>query len=707
MAITEKGDHRMNVKGVTAFCIFIIVTIILGTAGINPALARGLSKQDIEVLKQRAEEEGWSFIIEENEATQYDLEELCGLVVPDKWWEGARFVPCTPTKSLPSRFDWRDSSGTTPIRNQGGCGSCWAFATVGPLECNIKIKDGITTNLSEQWLVSCNSEGWGCNGGWFAHDYHQWKTDPCGGTGAVMEADFPYTASDDPCDCPYPHEYFIDDWAFVGNGSSIPPVDNIKQAIMDYGPVSVAVCANSAMQAYGGGIFDGCENGTINHAVVLVGWDDDQGTDGVWFMRNSWGGTWGELGYMRMPYDCSYIGYAACFVEYAGSVLQVNLPDGTPEVVAPGETTTITVQIEENSDSYVPGSGTLHYRYDGGTYLTSPLVHVSGDLYEATLPAAACSDEPEYYFSAEGTQAGVVYNPSDAPSTIYSSLVGELAVYFSDDFETDQGWTVSAGASTGNWERADPQEVSSSGTITQPEDDHSTSGTMCYVTGPLAGSGAGSYDVDGGPTRLTSPSMDLAGTVAVVEYWRWYHISTEWDDSLLVEVSNDNGSNWVEVESVDDRQIWTHAEWTVNDFVTPTGQVRVRFTVNDNPNNSLIESLIDDFIVSTLTCSSNPPEAIDDLAAHMLEGDIVLQWTEPASEGGVDRYVVYRSTDVAIPGDSLAGTASPSYTDPGAAGDTGTNYYYTVKAVGSGGLKSEASNKTGEFDVDLINAPPE
>jgi C1A family cysteine protease len=280
----------------------------------------GLTSEDIAALKNQGDEEGWTFTVGENSATDYSLDELCGLVEPDNWWVDAPFDPCTSRGNLPDYYDWRDYGGCTPVKNQGSCGSCWAFATVGPLECNILIKDGAEVDLSEQWLVSCNRDGYGCNGGWWAHDYHQWKTDPCGGTGAVLEAEFPYVGYDAPCDCPYPHEYLIDDWAFIGSSQGIPPIDSIKQAIMDYGPVSVAVFANAAMQAYNGGIFSGCENGDVNHAVVLVGWDDNQGSNGVWFMRNSWGQGWGEDGgYMRIPYGCSNIGYSANYIDYTSS----------------------------------------------------------------------------------------------------------------------------------------------------------------------------------------------------------------------------------------------------------------------------------------------------------------------------------------------------------------------------------------------------
>jgi C1A family cysteine protease len=252
----------------------------------------------------------------------------CGLIVPDNWWVGARFDPCEPTGALPERFDWRELGGCTSIKDQDGCGSCWAFSTVAPLECGILIKDGMEVDLSEQWLVSCNRDGWGCNGGWYAHDYHEWKTDPCGGTGAVLEENFPYTARDDPCNCPYSHYYLINDWAFIGGPYGIPPVDNIKQAIMDYGPVSVAVCVNQAFGQYSGGVFSGPTCHDINHAVAIVGWDDNQGSNGVWFLRNSWGPNWGEDGYMRIEYGVCDVGFAACYVDYQGSPTEIEITGG-------------------------------------------------------------------------------------------------------------------------------------------------------------------------------------------------------------------------------------------------------------------------------------------------------------------------------------------------------------------------------------------
>jgi inhibitor of cysteine peptidase len=212
---------------------------------------------------------------------------------------------------LPPAFDWRSTGGVTPVKDQGSCGSCWAFGTVGPLECNIRIQDGVIDDLSEQYLVSCNTDDWGCNGGWWAHDYHESKSNPCDSTpGAVLETGFPYTAQDDPCET-----------------TRKIPTDDLKQAIYKYGPISAAVYASRAFCHYsfmcdGDGVLEPNEVFEINvpfrvnHAVVLVGWDDTVGTNGAWILRNSWGTGWGENGYMYIGYGISNVGSCANYIAF-------------------------------------------------------------------------------------------------------------------------------------------------------------------------------------------------------------------------------------------------------------------------------------------------------------------------------------------------------------------------------------------------------
>ena len=219
---------------------------------------------------------------------------------------------------LPSQFNWCDHGGCTPVRDQGNCGSCWAFATVGALETNVKIHDAVIRDLSEQYLLSCNSDGWSCSGGWWAHDYHQWKIpyrEP--DAGAVNESSFPYVASQVACNPPHTHHEKILSWNYVGPDDGIPSTSAIKQAIYDHGPISVGVCSNSFWR-YSGGVFtiNDTSCGPVDHAVVLVGWDDSLG---AWHLRNSWGSDWGEDGYMRIQYGVSNVGYSATYVVYGDS----------------------------------------------------------------------------------------------------------------------------------------------------------------------------------------------------------------------------------------------------------------------------------------------------------------------------------------------------------------------------------------------------
>jgi len=136
-----------------------------------------------------------------------------------------------------------------------------------------------------------------------------------------LESIFPYTASNSACNSPHPHYQKIESWRYVGSSFGVPSVEAIKYAIATYGPVAAAVCVGSAFSSYHGGGFSTdeknvCKTGQVNHAVVLVGWDD---AADAWIMKNSWGTGWGESGYMRIKRDVSNIGYSANYVVYTSS----------------------------------------------------------------------------------------------------------------------------------------------------------------------------------------------------------------------------------------------------------------------------------------------------------------------------------------------------------------------------------------------------
>ncbi len=279
-----------------------------------------LTDADIQALKKQGKAEGWTFKVSDNAATKRPLSRLCGLSLPSSLPDNTpvAMFPATSAGSLPAAFDWRSQGGLPPIRSQGDCGSCWAFATVGCLECAIKIQDGVTVDLSEQYLLSCNAYGYSCDGGWWVHDYHTDRPDSCGGIGAVPESAFPYQEAKVTCSCPFTHTYRLRSWAFVDGALGVPSTDSIKQAMLMYGPIGVCITTDSAFQGYSGGVFNACAAGLVNHMAVLVGWDDTQGTNGVWILRNSWGTDWGENGYMRIEYGCSSVGWSATYVDYAG-----------------------------------------------------------------------------------------------------------------------------------------------------------------------------------------------------------------------------------------------------------------------------------------------------------------------------------------------------------------------------------------------------
>ena len=286
--------------------------------------------------------------------------------------------------------------------------------------------------------------------------------------------------------------------------------------------------------------------------------------------------------------------------------LEINLPDGAPQYLTPGEPTTFSVEITDGGEIYLPGSATLFYRYDGGTYLTESLTSLGGNLFEATLPEANCDDIPEFYISAEGEGKSLVLNPPDAPTDVYTALVGTPLTILHDDFETDLGWTVeNLGASRGFWQRGVP--VDDDGWDYDPATDGDGSG-QCYLTENTLGN----TDIDDGSVRLTSPTFSLIdGGSVEYDYYLYLTNSDGGIDRLLVEANDDDGTGtWFEVarHDTDGGLNWKHHVITEDVFLTVglnlTNRMVIRFTANDDDPQSIVEAGIDGFLVTSLECEN-------------------------------------------------------------------------------------------------------
>ncbi len=282
--------------------------------------------------------------------------------------------------------------------------------------------------------------------------------------------------------------------------------------------------------------------------------------------------------------------------------LIINLPDGPPEYIAPGAQTAFSVEIIDGAEIYLPSTGTLHYRYHGGAYLTSELTHVGGDLYEAVLPPANCDATPEFYVSAQGDGGSTVFDPPDAPNTVYTATVGILLTVMEDDFETDQGWTVSGDALDGHWERGVPV---GGGVRGDPPTDYDGSGN-CYLTDNVYGNS----DVDDGYTYLTSPTVDLSGAeMAQLYYALWYTNNSGNDpnnDLFKTYISNDNGASWILAETIGPQTSggWTELSFKISDIVIPTAEIKIRFEASDLGEGSVVEAGIDAVSVRVIECET-------------------------------------------------------------------------------------------------------
>lgn len=210
-----------------------------------------------------------------------------------------------------SSFDLRDLNAVTPVKDQGNCGSCWAFAAVASLESSIALNHNKLVDLSEQDVLSCSEPG-DCRGGWYGIVFERLMRDPY--AKISLEKDNPYTASDASCiTANNGYDFQVINYGQLDSVTDLVNYNNsirdLKEAVTKHGAVSIALNSNNPefMNYQGNGVIRGYEYGKQDHAVVLIGWDDSKQ---AWLIKNSWGDTyWGDRGYGWLGYNSCNVGY--------------------------------------------------------------------------------------------------------------------------------------------------------------------------------------------------------------------------------------------------------------------------------------------------------------------------------------------------------------------------------------------------------------
>lgn len=252
----------------------------------------------------------------------------------------------------------------------------------------------------------------------------------------------------------------------------------------------------------------------------------------------------------------------------------------------------------------------LHYDVMGVSSVLE-MQPVGNGYYRTWIPVQPAGSVVKYYILAEDAAGNQMASPASAPAITNFFLIGNLDMFpaiVEDDGESEQGWTLGlAGdnASSGIWILDDPIGTFENGLPVQPENDHTEDGTQCYVTGNAAfdGTNAGDNDVDGGVTTLLSPAYDLSGVLQpVLTYWRWYSNNTganPGSDTWLVQITAD-GSNWVSLEETTDSDTtWVYKQFLVEQYITPSTTVQLRFIASDDTDGSLVEAAVDDIKILT------------------------------------------------------------------------------------------------------------
>ncbi len=354
----------------------------------------------------------------------------------------------------------------------------------------------------------------------------------------------------------------------------------------------------------------------------------------------------------------------------------------------------------------ISGVASAHFYYtsseSGGPFELS-LVPAGGEnQFQVSLPGQPLGSLVQYWLTAEDNLSQSSAMPEGAPWPVFSFQVAANGTFLTEEFENANNWVVNADgqddATNGLWVWGDPIATSYNGSPVQPGDDHTPlAGVNCWFTGQHQnGESAGYGDVDGGATSLTSPTYDLTGQADVtLSYWRWYTNNTGSSpdqDYWVVEISNDNGSSWVEVENTATSNAnWqqTVVHWS-DHFATP-GLMKLKFTASDEGSGSLVEAAIDDVTISaTNTIPDQEDPAVVIVAPNGGETVSTGQPLDITWQGSDDTGIVQAQLSLSLDGGNTFG-------DPILTGAFNGVCQWTV-------LVPESPTSTARFMVEVFDA---
>jgi hypothetical protein len=256
--------------------------------------------------------------------------------------------------------------------------------------------------------------------------------------------------------------------------------------------------------------------------------------------------------------------------------------------------------VQNNAGTVDPSTFLLHFRINTGAWQTQSIPFDSGRF--RPIRPFTCGESVQWYVSVRDTNGNLTTFPREGQAAPRTTVIGTALEFVSEDtFEVNNGWTVANTSLTaGAWERADPNGSVLDGRQANPENDSTDPGAQCFFTGQAAaGAAVGTADVDGGPTQLTSPVLNMSTGNHTIEYRRWF-FNDDGDDRMTVELSNNGGSSWVPVEVVaptSTSNSWVLVKISVANYLTPTANMMIRFGASDNPNNSITEAAVDDVVI--------------------------------------------------------------------------------------------------------------